>query len=119
LENRTYREIAAGTDVALGTVDWIIKELRELGFLLDMGKRGLRLLQKEKLLQRWVTAYPEQLRPKLTLGHFRGDPKWWRRKKLDPFKAQWEEVALKSLLISQLKSQLSIQHPNKAQLLAK
>jgi hypothetical protein len=73
LENRTYREIAAETGVALGTVDWIIKELKELRFLLDMGKRGQRLIQKENLLQRWVTAYPEQLRPKLTLGQFRGE----------------------------------------------
>src|SRR4030042_4444876 len=56
LENKTYREIAAAQDVGPGTVDWIMKELKELGFLLDMGKRGLRLLQKEKLLQRWVTA---------------------------------------------------------------
>src|SRR4030042_3831367 len=98
LENKTYREIAAETGVALGTVDWIMKELKELGFLLDMGKRGLRLLQKEKLLQRWVTAYPEQLRPKLTLGHFRGNPEWWRQKKLDPLKAQWGgEVAAERL----------------------
>ncbi|MBM4277701.1 MAG: hypothetical protein FJ130_07405 [Deltaproteobacteria bacterium] len=97
-ENKTYREIAAKTDVALGTVDWIMKELKELRFLLDMGRRGLRLLQKEKLLQRWVTAYPEQLRPNLTLGHFRGDPEWWRQKKLDPPKAQWGgEVAAAKL----------------------
>lgn len=89
LENKTYREIAAETDVALGTVDWIMKELKELGFLLDMGKRGIRLLQKKKLLQRWVTAYPEQLRPKLTLGRFRGEYGWWQQKTLCPFKAQW------------------------------
>jgi hypothetical protein len=98
LGNRTYREIAAGTDVALGTVDWIMKELKELRFLLDMGERGLRLLQKEKLLQRWVTAYPEQLRPKLTLGRFRGEHEWWRQKKLNPLKAQWGgEVAAERL----------------------
>jgi hypothetical protein len=98
LENKTYREIAAETDVALGTVDWIMKELKELRFLLDMGKRGLRLLQKEKLLQRWVAAYPEQLRPKLTLGRFRGDPEWWRQKKLNPLRAQWGgEVAAERL----------------------
>jgi hypothetical protein len=84
--------------VALGTVDWIMKELKELGFLLDMGKRGLRLLQKEKLLQRWVTAYPEQLRPKLTLGRFRGEHEWWRQTKLDPLKVQWGgEVAAEKL----------------------
>jgi hypothetical protein len=98
LENKTYREIAAVTDVALGTVDWIIKELKELGYLLDMGKRGNKLIQKEKLLQRWVTAYPEQLRPKLTLGRFRGEYGWWQQKTLDPFKGQWGgEVAAAKL----------------------
>ncbi len=98
LENKTYREIAAETDVALGTVDWIMKELKELGFLLDMGKRGQRLIQKENLLQRWVTVYPEQLRPKLTLGRFRGEYGWWRQKTLDPLKAQWGgEVAAAKL----------------------
>src|SRR3990170_2680622 len=98
LENKTYREIAAETDVALGTVDWIMKELKELRFLLDMGKRGQRLIQKQNLLQRWVTAYPEQLRPKLTLGRFRGEHEWWRQKTLDPFKAQWGgEVAAAKL----------------------
>src|SRR4030066_628111 len=98
LENRTYREIAAETGVALGTVDWIIKELKELRFLLAMGKRGQRLIQKKNLLQRWVTAYPEQLRPKLTLGRFRGECGWWQQKTLDPFKAQWGgEVAAAKL----------------------
>ncbi len=98
LENKTYREIAAETGVALGTVDWIMKELKELGFLLDMGKRGQRLIQKENLLQRWVTAYPEQLRPKLTLGRFRGEYGWWQQKTLDHLKAQWGgEVAAAKL----------------------
>ena len=98
LENKTYREIAAETDVALGTIDWIMKELKELRFLLDMEKRGRRLIQKQNLFQRWVTAYPEQLRPKLTLGRFRGDREWWRQKKFDPLKAQWGgEVAAERL----------------------
>jgi hypothetical protein len=98
LENKTYRQIAAETGVALGTVDWIMKELKELRFLLDMGKRGQRLIQKENLLQRWVTVYPEQLRPKLTLGRFRGEYGWWQQKTLDPFKAQWGgEVAAAKL----------------------
>ncbi|MGA1796527.1 MAG: type IV toxin-antitoxin system AbiEi family antitoxin [bacterium] len=89
LENKTYREIAAVANVALGTVDWIMKELKGLGFLLDMGKRGQRLTQRENLLQRWVTAYPEQLRPKLIMGRFGGEYGWWKQKKLHPLKAQW------------------------------
>lgn len=89
LENKTYREIAVATGVALGTVDWIMKELKELGFIIDMGKRGLKLTQKETLLQRWVIAYPEQLRPKQILGRYRGGLNWWQQKMLDPLRAQW------------------------------
>ena len=70
LENKTYREIAAETGVALGTVDWIMKELKELRFLLDMGKRGQRLIQKENLLQRWVTAYPGTIKTKTPIRAF-------------------------------------------------
>src|SRR3990170_3533510 len=98
LENKTYREVAAEAGVALGTVDWIMKELKELRFLLDMGKRGQRLIQKPNLLQRWVAAYPEQLRPKLTLGRFRGEFGWWQQKRLDHLEAQWGgEVAAAKL----------------------
>jgi len=89
LENNTYREIAAATDVALGTINWIMKDLKKLGFLLDRGKRGHKLIRKENLLQRWVTAYPERLRPKQMLGCYRGDRGWWEHKTLDPLKAQW------------------------------
>lgn len=98
LERKTYREIAAAAGVALGTVDWIMKELKELGFLIDMGRRGPRLARKETLLQRWVTAYPEQLRPKLILGRYKGMPDWWQRKRLLPLHAQWGgEVAAEKM----------------------
>ncbi|GAG69256.1 unnamed protein product, partial [marine sediment metagenome] len=64
LENKTYRNIAEVADVALGTVSWIIRDLKEMGYLLDMGKRGYKLIKKEDLLNRWVINYPEKLRPK-------------------------------------------------------
>ncbi len=89
LENRTFRDIAAAAGVALGTVDWIIRELKDLGFLVAMGKEGYKLIRKEVLLQRWVAAYPEQLKPTQTLGRYRGDHGWWQRKNLNPMKAQW------------------------------
>jgi hypothetical protein len=105
-ENKNYREIAAATDVALGTVGWIMKELRELGFLLDMGKRGYKLIQKEKLFHQWVTAYPEQLRPKQSLGRFRGENGWWQQKKLDPLMAQWGGEVAAARLTQYLKPEL-------------
>ena len=88
-ENKTYREIVAAANVALGTVDRIMKELKKMGFLLDMGKRGYKLIEKENLLHRWTIAYPQRLRPKLMLGRYKGDFGWWQQKTLDPLKAQW------------------------------
>lgn len=89
LLNKTYREIAQAADVALGTVGWIIRDLKEMDYLLDMGKRGYKLIQKEELLKRWLIDYPEKLRPKLLLGRFRGPQDWWQQKTLDPMYAQW------------------------------
>ena len=105
-ENENYREIATATDVALGTVGWIMKELRELGFLLYMGKRGYKLIQKEKLFHQWATAYPEQLRPKQSLGRFRGENDWWQQKKLDPLMAQWGGEVAAARLTQYLKPEL-------------
>ncbi len=78
LENRPYRAIADQADVGLGTVAAVMRDLEGKNFLLDMGEKGRRLLNKENLLMRWVTAYPEQLRPKLRLGRFQApDGNWW------------------------------------------
>ncbi len=89
LENKPYREIAAVADVALGTVGWIMRDLKEMGYLLDMGKRGKKLVEKNKVFVPWATAYLEQLRPKLILGRFKGENDWWQKATLNPEYAQW------------------------------
>ena len=106
LENKPYREIAATADVALGTVQWLMKELKELGYLLDMGKQGNKIIRRERLLQRWVAAYPEKLRPKLILGRFRGEQEWWQQKALDPVHAQWGGEVAAAKLTKYLKPQI-------------
>jgi hypothetical protein len=101
LENETYRTIAAKTNVALGMVNWVFKDLNDLGFLLETGTgrtRKLRLLKKKLLLDRWITAYTEQLRPKLVLGKYRGADGWWQNTHLDPGQTLWGgEVAAAKL----------------------
>lgn len=106
LINKTYREIAAATGVALGTIGWIMRELKELGIIIDMGKLGMKLMQKEHLLQRWVTAYPEQLRPKQIIGRYRGEPGWWQQKRFDPQTAQWGGEVAAARLTQYLKPEL-------------
>lgn len=116
LLNKTYREIAQAADVALGTVGWIIRDLKEMDYLLDMGKRGYKLIQKEELLKRWLIDYPEKLRPKLLLGRFRGPQDWWQQKTLDPMYAQWGGEVAAVKLTKYLKPQIITIYTTREQL---
>lgn len=105
LVNKPYRDIYKIADIALGGVGWIIADLKKLGFLVDMGKKGRRLQQKEKLLERWVTAYPEKLRPKLVLERFTGTEKWWQTAELNEKEAQWGGEVAAAKMTKYLKPQ--------------
>jgi hypothetical protein len=72
LAGRPYREIARAAGVAHGTVGWVMAELPGLGYIAKVGGRR-RLIDGERLLDRWTEAYARTLRPKLLLGRFRGD----------------------------------------------
>jgi len=90
LEKATYRDMAKAANVALGTVDFVITELKELGFLVDMAKKGRQLLKTRQLLRRWVEAYPENLKPKLVQEKFRTNANhWWKDIKPADFGLYW------------------------------
>jgi hypothetical protein len=116
LVKKTYREITATTGVALGTVNWVMSELRELGYLLNGKNHGNKLVQKDILLQRWAAIYPEQLRPKQILGRYRGDHDWWRNKILNPAKAQWGGEAAAAKINANLKPQIITLYTTPAEL---
>ena len=107
LENAPYRDIAKAADVALGTVGWVITDLKELGHLLDMGKRGRRLINKEKLIERWVTNYPELLRPRLVLGRYTAEDRdWWKQYPLRDAQAYWGGEVAAARLTKYLRPEL-------------
>ncbi len=90
LAGAPFRTIAQTTHVALGTVAWVLDDLARLGHLLEMGKRRRRLIHKQQLLERWVAAYPNQLRPRLLLGKYAApNPKWWEQTRIGDFRAYW------------------------------
>ena len=78
--NTNYRTIAQTAGVALGNIGGLIIDLKRQGFLLDKGKQGYKLIQKQHLLDRFVEEYPQKLRHQLLLGKFRGDLDWWGKK---------------------------------------
>jgi len=65
-----YREIANKTGTALGTINWVMRDLQELGFLTAI-KRVRRLKATKRMLDEWALAYARALRPKLLIGRYR------------------------------------------------
>jgi hypothetical protein len=55
--NKPYRDIAGAADVALGTIGWLVWDLKEMGFCIEIGTRNRKLMNTEHLLQRRVEAY--------------------------------------------------------------
>ena len=90
MENATYRDMAKAANVALSTIDFVMTELQELGFLIDMAKKDRQLLKTGQFLRRWVEAYPENLKPKLVQEKFRTNVRnWWKDMKPTDFDLFW------------------------------
>ncbi|MDX1472380.1 MAG: type IV toxin-antitoxin system AbiEi family antitoxin, partial [Flavobacteriaceae bacterium] len=110
LVNAPYREIAYKAQVALGTVGWVLTDLRETGFVIELGRRGRKLYNKKKLLDRWVEAYPENLRPKLIAGggRYKADRyDWWKFTTIEEYGAYWGGEVAAAKLTEYLKPQIA------------
>jgi hypothetical protein len=107
LTGEPFRTIAQTTHVALGTVAWVMDDLEGLGHILVMGRRGRRLTRRRQLLERWVGAFPNQLRPKLLLGRYAApDPKWWEQARIRDFHAYWGGEPAAARITGYLKPEL-------------
>ena len=60
----SYREIAEKVNVSLGSVSNVMSELEERNYILKT-KTGRILKNKQELLERWVVAYNEILKPRI------------------------------------------------------
>jgi hypothetical protein len=100
LLNAPYREINQAAGVALGAVGWVFLDLNNRGFTTGGNKKGDRhLLERNRLIDEWVTNYPIKLRPKLNPKRFHApDPNWWQQVDITRYEAQWGgEVAADKL----------------------
>jgi hypothetical protein len=59
-----YRKLADIADVSVGSLSYVMSELEELNYLLKTNNRKT-IKNHERLIERWVTAYNEVLRPRL------------------------------------------------------
>ncbi len=63
LLKKSYTEIQQQTGIHAKTISSILKELANMGFLLVRAKGDKLLINRKKLLERWIMAYRELLRP--------------------------------------------------------
>jgi hypothetical protein len=106
LVNGTYREIAAASGLALGTIAGIMMELKDRLFLTEDRKGTRRLIRKKDLFDGWVSAYADRLRPRVLMGRYQGDHGWWYDKVLQPAWAQWGGEVAASRITNYLYPQL-------------
>lgn len=104
--NNTYREIAKEAGIAIGNVKLILEGLIEEGYALRKNGKELKLVNKKELLQKWVTAYNEKLKPSLLLGNFKflneNDFNDWKNLKIDFEKTLWGGEAAGNILTGYL-----------------
>ena len=105
LVNAPYRELKQAAGIALGAVGWVFFDLDKRGFTAGGKKKGdRRILERQRLIEEWVTNYPIKLRPKLNPKRFRApDPNWWRQMDITRYGAQWGGEVAADLLTGHLR----------------
>lgn len=104
--NVTYRQMAEDYQTALGNINKIINNLIEQGYLMRLNKKELKLTRKKELLEEWITAYEQKLKPSLLIGNFRllnGFDKDWEKIPLKNTETQWGAEPAANLLTGYLK----------------
>jgi hypothetical protein len=114
LENDPFRKIAKKSEVALGTISMVMNDLKKLNYLIEIPAGKRRLTRKKDLLNRWITAYPEQLRPKLLIGLYRAKNRdWWKNANLRGLHVLWGGEVAAARLTEYLKPQNVTVYTNK------
>jgi hypothetical protein len=114
LENAPFREIAEKANTALGTVGMVMNDLKKLNYLIEIPPGKRRLTRKKDLLNRWITAYPEQLRPKQVIGLYRAENRdWWKQTDIEGLNIFWGGEVAAAHLTEYLKPQIITIYTNK------
>ncbi|PAU93701.1 hypothetical protein CK503_11155 [Aliifodinibius salipaludis] len=105
---KTYREIAKAADVALGTIGYVINGLKKRKYLVKKNEKNYQLVGKDALIDEWIGAYEQELKPKLHKGTFafidKEEATNWKKMELDA-QTVWGGEAGADLLTGMLKPQ--------------
>ena len=108
LWNANYREIKTAADVALATVANILRELKQKGFLIEQKNKQKKLIRRNELLDNWVNAYIDKLRPKNIIGKFKSvKSDFWQHTNFTGLQALWGGEISAYLLTRYLKPEIT------------
>lgn len=106
--NRCYRDLSEISGVSLGSIGWIINDLKTAGYLSSEKNGKRKWLDKDSLIKRWVVAYSEKLRPKLVLGYYKSlQENWQEAVDIESFGALWGGEVAADHLTRYLKPEFS------------
>ena len=106
---KSYREIARISGVAVGTVGWVISALKAGQYInSDASTSKRRITDYYKLLDRWVSAWPEKLKHKHFLGKFTAkDPHWWKHTNIQLYEGFWGGETAAAIYTKHLQPQVA------------
>ncbi len=104
LVGKPYREISQATGIATSTIGWIMADLIQQQYIIQVSAGHRMLVNRVSLLERWVQGYQERLRPSLLLGRYQpAQANWWRDAVLE--NGLWSGETAAALLTHSLKPQ--------------
>lgn len=71
LLNQPQRTMAGEAGIALGNINYILNGLKEQKFLIQKGRTEFQIINRNELLQRWMSGFEEKLKHTLHIGNFR------------------------------------------------
>ena len=86
--NAPYRDLATDAGVAIGTITRVFAALRDQGYLMGQ-ERKRKPINLKQLLDRWLRAYAENLRPKLMLGKYERQDLNLQKLQVEKYDAYW------------------------------
>ncbi len=103
LVNKTQREIAEITGVALGTIPQVISGLKDTGYLLPLNRKEYVWQNRKELLEKWIDKYATELRPKLYVGNYTLLKGEWNKLKLNHNLTVWGGEPAADILTNHLR----------------
>lgn len=86
LLNANYRMIADHANVSMGTIGWVLRELKNQSFTVHQNGQT-EWLNRTRLIKKWVEEYPTLKEKYLHGVYYTEDPDWWQSIELEKYRA--------------------------------